>query len=71
MTRAFTKRPVWTWVCDKCGREQLLAREQSGSMGLPSPDEMCERGWFIAQKFGDLCPLCVLDQSADSGEAER
>lgn len=59
MTRTYTAKPIWTWKCDECGREQLLAREQSGSMGLPSMDEMRERGWFIAESFGDKCPLCV------------
>lgn len=59
MTRTFTDNPVWTWKCDECGREQHLARAQSGSMGLPTPEEMREKGWFIAEMFGDRCPLCV------------
>lgn len=59
MTRTYTAKPIWTWKCDECGREQHLAREQSGSMGLPSMDEMRLNGWFIARSFGDKCPLCV------------
>lgn len=59
MTRTYTAKPVWTWKCDECGIEKHLARSQSGALGLPSPDEMRERGWFIADSFGDKCPKCV------------
>ena len=56
MTRTFTKRPVWTWVCDECGREESLGRDQSH---LPPPEQMRQSGWFIAEVWGDLCPKCV------------
>lgn len=58
MTRTYTAKPIWTWKCDQCGREHDLARNQSGAEGLPSIDQMRERGWFIAEKYGDLCPPC-------------
>jgi hypothetical protein len=65
MTRTYTETPVWTWKCDTCGVESHLARYQSGLFGLPTPDEMREDGWFIAEKFGDLCPECT--ESTDGG----
>jgi len=55
MTRAFTKRPVWAWVCDSCGHGDELAWERSQ---LSSFDQMRAKGWWIAEKFGDLCPSC-------------
>lgn len=60
MTRTYTACPIWTWQCDHCGKEAHLAREQSGEYGLPSINEMRVAGWYIAEKFGDLCPLCVI-----------
>ncbi len=58
MTRTHTRSPVWTWKCDSCGYEALpLARVQAG---LPSRAAMESRGWFIAEKWGDKCPDCVL-----------
>ncbi|MBN9214700.1 MAG: hypothetical protein J0J04_07790 [Microbacterium sp.] len=59
MTRTVTSRPVWVWKCDRCGREEHFASEQSGVRGLPSLDEMRTAGWHIADNFGDLCPACV------------
>lgn len=57
MTRAYTTTPIWTWKCDRCGRESTdLAREQQR---LPTLEEMRDRGWHIAEKWGDLCPNCV------------
>ena len=57
MTRAHFKRPVWTWFCDRCGKTGGdLATEHQG---LPTPDEMRRRGWFIAETWGDRCPECV------------
>ena len=64
MTRTYTKKPVWTWVCDECFVEVDLGRTQNH---LPSPDEMRERGWFIAELFGDKCPTCV----AKAGEGNE
>lgn len=58
MTRTYTKRPAWTWQCDECGSEAFLAREQSGPFGLPTIEQMRDEGWYIAEKFGDLCPRC-------------
>lgn len=56
MTRAHTKQPVWTWQCDRCGATSGdLAYNQKD---LPTPDEMRARGWFIAEKWGDLCSRC-------------
>ncbi|GAA2182451.1 hypothetical protein GCM10009785_21800 [Brooklawnia cerclae] len=58
MTRSPTRRLVWTWYCDRCGRgSEDLAWEQGG---LPRPDEMRKRGWYIAPKWGDLCPDCAV-----------
>lgn len=68
MTRTYTSKPVWTWKCDECGREHELAREQSGPRGLATMDEMRERGWFIAEKFGDMCPPCVAANEGQSNE---
>lgn len=55
MTRTHTKLPAWTWMCDECGREESLSRDQ---VGLPEPEQMRQRGWFIAELFGDKCPKC-------------
>jgi len=56
MSRTYTKAPVWTWACDRCGRTSGdLAHNQSS---LPSPDDMRLRGWFIAEVYGDLCSRC-------------
>jgi len=55
VTRTHTSSPVWTWKCDECGYEAWLERNQGD---LPTPNEMREHGWFIAEKFGDLCPMC-------------
>lgn len=63
MTRTYTTKPVWTWKCDQCGRETMLARTQSGALGLPTPDEMRQRGWLIADIFGDKCPICLEHES--------
>jgi hypothetical protein len=57
MTRTHTARPVWTWRCDECGHEERIARTQTG---LPSPDQMRAVGWFIAKRYGDKCPECVM-----------
>lgn len=57
MTRAYVKRPVWAWHCDRCGvTSGDLAYNQQY---LPTPDEMRERGWYIAEKWGDLCARCA------------
>jgi hypothetical protein len=56
MTRAFTKEPVWTWVCDECGHEaNPTARVQDN---LPGKEIMESSGWFIAKLWGDKCPKC-------------
>jgi len=56
MTRAFTRKPVWTWVCDSCGDEILeVARRQEL---LPNFGEMEMRGWLLAKVYGDMCPKC-------------
>lgn len=57
MTRRGTKEPIWTWACDECNREFDIGRTQGD---LPALDEMRERGWFIAEQWGDKCPECVL-----------
>lgn len=64
MTRAFTKRPIWTWVCDSCGFEQELARMQTW---LPTKDIMCTEGWHIAELYGDKCPKCVALEGVPDG----
>lgn len=69
MTRTYTKKPVWTWKCDRCGREEHLAHEQSGPFGLPTMEQMRDEGWFIAESFGDLCPKCVRDRADGSNDA--
>ena len=57
MTRAYFKRPVWTWFCDRCGKTSGdLATEHQG---IPTPEQMRRRGWFIAETWGDRCPECV------------
>lgn len=57
MTRTHTAQPIWTWSCDRCSATSGdLAHLQSG---LPPPDEMRERGWFIADTWGDLCSRCA------------
>jgi len=59
VTRQHTRRPVWAWYCDLCGRRgDEIAWEQSE---LPSGDEMRARGWFIAQTWGDKCPQCAIE----------
>lgn len=59
MTRTHAKKPAWTWVCDECGREEFIARMQQE---LPSMEDMRKLGWFIADKFGDLCPKCIAER---------
>jgi hypothetical protein len=67
MTRS--KIDAWTWFCDQCGTGSGdLAHEQSGPRGLPTPDEMRARGWYIAPKWGDLCPECVQANSIAKGD---
>lgn len=63
MTRTFTAQPVWTWKCDRCGRESHLARKQSGPLGLPTGEEMRAAGWHIAEMYGDLCPICAVEEA--------
>ncbi|WP_424462968.1 hypothetical protein [Pseudoclavibacter helvolus] len=56
MTRKHVSQPVWAWHCDSCGRPEFeLSFTQSG---LPTPDEMRERGWHVADLYGDACPDC-------------
>ena len=57
MTRGHVKSPVWAWCCDECGLvHRSLAFLQRD---LPSPDEMRASGWFIAETWGDKCPMCA------------
>lgn len=57
MTRAHVTFPVWAWHCDRCGcYGGELGHEQRD---LPTPDEMRVRGWYIAEKWGDLCSRCA------------
>lgn len=59
MTRTYTDRPIWSWRCDRCGHEDGdIGRTQ---LDLPTPDEMRERGWYIAPIHGDLCTQCVVE----------
>lgn len=60
MTRTHTARPVWTWICDRCGVEAGLARTQNKLLGMKA---MRALGWFIAELHGDLCPSCVAETS--------
>ncbi|WP_407316686.1 hypothetical protein UQW22_10015 [Isoptericola halotolerans] len=64
MTRAHTTDPVWTWHCDRCGRTS--GDLSYGQSELPNYAAMRARGWFIAEKFGDLCPDC---NTSDGGAA--
>ena len=62
MTRAHFKRPVWTWLCDRCGKTSGdLATEHQD---LPTPEQMRARGWFIAEMWGDRCPECFKAECA-------
>lgn len=56
MTRAHYAEPVWTWLCDRCGRSSGDFATSQG--GLPTIGEMRSRGWHIAKLHGDLCPSC-------------
>ena len=55
MTRTPTSSPVWAWQCDHCKTFGPIATSQSA---LPKPDEMRALGWYIADRWGDLCPNC-------------
>ena len=56
MTRQHTSKPVWIWSCDRCeSTSGDLAHAQDQ---LPSAEDMRERGWFIAERWGDLCSKC-------------
>ena len=69
MTRSHTKHPVWTWFCDRCGATSGdLAYQQSL---LPSPAAMRERGWFIAERWGDLCSRCAETPPVDREDPTR
>ena len=49
MTRAYFKRPVWTWFCDRCGKTGGdLATEQRD---LPTPEQMRRRRLLIAKPY--------------------
>jgi hypothetical protein len=63
MTRTYNRSPIWTWQCDTCLTQTIdLARTLAD---LPDIKVMRERGWFIAELSGDMCPRCVkvLDSS--------
>jgi hypothetical protein len=49
---------LWHWVCDRIG---CKTQDPTTTLkrGLPSPEDMQARGWFVAQKWGDRCPACV------------
>jgi hypothetical protein len=64
VTRGYTAKPVWTWICDRCGAESGLAREQSKLLGIRA---MRTLGWFIAELHGDLCPRCVAATADENG----
>jgi hypothetical protein len=57
MTRTYTKRPIWTWQCDTCLTQTADLARNIGE--LPDFEAMQERGWFIAELSGDMCPRCV------------
>ncbi len=57
MTRSHVTFPVWAWHCDRCGAYGgVLGRNQND---LPTPKEMRAGGWYIAEKWGDLCSRCA------------
>jgi len=64
MTRTHYAEPVWTWLCDRCGRSSGDFATWQG--GLPGISVMRSRGWRIAKLFGDLCPDCAAQESGGS-----
>lgn len=67
MTRGYTDRPVWTWFCDRCGAVGGDLAYQPSL--LPSPQSMRERGWYIANVWGDLCSRCAQTPPVPKEEA--
>lgn len=46
---------TWVIVCD----ETDCATTSEKFPHLPDPDLFIERGWFMAELFGDVCPACL------------
>jgi hypothetical protein len=47
----------WIMICDQIG---CVTRSEPFPPGVQPPLEIfAERGWFIARKFGDVCPACL------------
>lgn len=58
MTRQWSTAngPDWVMVCDELGcttKSEVFPKRQ------PELELFQERGWFIAAKFGDICPACL------------
>lgn len=60
MTRSWisAKDQRWVMLCDQAG---CTTRSEPFPAGGTQPDLdiFRERGWFVAEKFGDLCPACL------------
>ncbi|MET8430109.1 hypothetical protein [Nocardia sp. NPDC004860] len=57
MTREWIDEDIPEWVmrCDEIGcptTSEAFPKE-------PPLDWFMDRGWFIAEKFGDECPMCL------------
>lgn len=48
-------RPAWVMVCDQKGC--TTTSEEFPTQ--PDLEIFAGRGWFIAQKYGDICPACL------------
>lgn len=55
MTRSWDEDEQWRMYCDErgCGTRSEQFPTQ------PPLELFAERGWFIAKKFGDVCPACL------------
>lgn len=57
----------WVMVCDQAGCE-------TRSEAFPNQPDLGifqGRGWFIAKKWGDVCPSCLASGAEPTGPAHR
>lgn len=61
------KKPVdkrWVMRCDvglfgRAGQSTRCATESEPSVRQPELWQFAAEGWFVADKHGDVCPVCV------------
>jgi hypothetical protein len=57
----------WIMICDQLG---CTTRSEPFPPGRqPQLSIFADRGWFIARKFGDICPACLAQGVEPTAEA--